>query len=339
MAAIPLLCLQATTASAERGGVVVSGKASAGKQLVARNAAVELLRARGWSIADNSLAPHDTSTVTGCFASGDAVACVSRLAASRSLDRIAVLSLEDQHKDGAVTVMISERFIITGVPTVFVSQRFCDHCTDTTLDQLTRELTQELLDRSTLHGGRSVLSVKSTPQGARFSVDGSYVGATDASIDSVPGKHVVRIELDGYALAERQVETSQGETAEVAVTLHRLSENTGGQRPAVVTPPVVVPSTSKQSIGALPPVMVASGALAIIGGSIALALDGSDTVRPPNQDQPRGYYDTTIPGVVAIAGGAAAVGLGALLWWRRAHAVPLVAPTNGGGTIGLVGTF
>lgn len=340
--ALAVALLWAPASRAEPGAVVVNGRATAHEQTVASTALTDQLRAAGWVIAAKPLAAKEASAVTTCLTTADGWKCASRVARDKGLTRMVVLSLDPQQKDGVTTVVINARLILTSADSVFVSQRFCDHCTDDTLANLVREVTQELVDRNALHGGRTVLIVKSTPQGARFSIDGTSVGATDASIDTIPGHHAVRIELDGFEIAERGADAVEGTTVEVSVTLQRTPSKQksplgdGNGRPHVGEPEVVVTHRSRL----VPALLIIGGGLAVIGGGVAIALDQDDDItKPATQDQPRYYYDTMLPGIASVAAGAVVVGFGGYLWWKYSKAAPIVAPVAGGAVAGVGGSF
>lgn len=58
--------------------------------------------------------------------------------------------------------------------------------------------------------GPAKLSVSSTPDGARVSIDGELKGTTPFNAPVIAGKHVLRISLDGYITVEREVEFVEG---------------------------------------------------------------------------------------------------------------------------------
>jgi len=59
------------------------------------------------------------------------------------------------------------------------------------------------------------VNVRSTPAGARVSVDGRDVGATPLTLDTLaPGSHVVRITHQGYVAAERRVRIGSNQPAQ-----------------------------------------------------------------------------------------------------------------------------
>ena len=68
--------------------------------------------------------------------------------------------------------------------------------------------------------GTTKLVITSTPLGARILIDGNDSGhTTPAMIPTDPGKHHVRLELDGYQPAEHDLNVKQGKPAAWTVTL------------------------------------------------------------------------------------------------------------------------
>ncbi len=64
------------------------------------------------------------------------------------------------------------------------------------------------------------VSIDSRPRGARITIDGRAVGQSPASVPGLlPGRHTLRLELDGYKPLDSTFTVKAGETARVAVTL------------------------------------------------------------------------------------------------------------------------
>lgn len=67
-----------------------------------------------------------------------------------------------------------------------------------------------------LHGSTNFLSVRTAPPGAMVTVDGLSMGRTPFVSNRLPeGKHMVRIELEGYRAETRLVEIQAGEIVEL----------------------------------------------------------------------------------------------------------------------------
>lgn len=344
--ALTLLLARSSSAD-DLGALVVKAETSARDQEVAMRAAKDTLAAAKWKLADKPLTAAETTAIARCFSQSAAPDCVLRAVADKRARRIAYLSIGKDPKRGPSSVAIIGRMVVEGVDTIMLATRYCDHCTDDTLTSYVVEATKELVDRASIASGRTVISVKSTPQGARFSIDGHALGATDAAITVAPGKHRVRIEQDGFITEERTVEAVEGKTAEVTVTLRRAdaststnSTNSSTTSTSAATAPDESTVTPPHASGA-PLVLMGVGGAAVVGGVVALLLDQDDDVRKPRGEvQPRYYYDTALPGAIAVAGGATALVVG-WLWKRRAGTASTIGskPVSGGAVLTFTSEF
>lgn len=340
-----LISLVARTALADTGAVIISAASRIVERdrTLALNAATERLRAAGWELTTKPLTAKEIEAVTACLRNVEAWPCVSRIVGTRGVRRVAAVALRrDQTIHGTPELVITARLVLADVELVVLGKRFCQHCTDDTLSALTTELTTELLQQAALEGGRTVLSIKSTPQGSIYTVDGDLSSATDAIIAVVPGKHVVTIERDGYQTETRTIEAVEGKTAEVMVTLRRLEPIDKLRTSASSEEHHDVVRRSRL----LPISLVAGGAAAVAGGLIALGLNEGMITKPRDVDQPRWHYNTVPLGVTSIIAGAAIGGFGAYLWWRYARddaratsPTPIVAPVADGAVVGVHGAF
>jgi hypothetical protein len=68
----------------------------------------------------------------------------------------------------------------------------------------------------------ATLRIDSSPRGAEVVVDGEFVGYTPASYGTRPGRHDVRLTLDGYEPFETNVQPRPGETVSVNPTLRPI---------------------------------------------------------------------------------------------------------------------
>ena len=334
------LALLGRTALADPGALIVStsGKVAERDRSLAMDAAENRLRAAGWEFSSQRLTSREIETVTSCLHNVEAWPCVSKVVAARGIRRLAAVALKrDQTASGTPELVITGRLVLADVELVVLGRRFCEQCTDDTLSELTIELTTELLQQAALDSGRTVLAIKSTPQGAIYTVDGTLKSATDAIITVVPGTHVVTIEHDGYQTETRTIDAAEGKTAEVMVTLRRLDP------PSNVATSIDKDHDRARRSRALPITLVAVGAAAIAGGLIAIPFNQRDDRKPANERQPRSYYDTVTPGVASIAGGVALAGIGGYLWWKYsrddARGTATLVPVVGGAVIGLQGAF
>jgi hypothetical protein len=340
-----LLPLVARTALADTGAVIVSGTSRIAERdrTLALNAAQERLQAAGWELTTKPLTAKEIDAVTACLHNVEAWPCVSKIVASRGVRRVAAVALRrDQTIHGMPELVITGRLVLADVELVVLVKRFCKQCTDDTLSALTTELTTELLQQGALESGRTVLSIKSTPQGSIYTVDGDLTSATDAIITVVPGRHVVTIERDGYQSETRTIEAVEGKTAEVMVTLRRVEPIDKLRASDSLEKEPAVAHRSRR----LPITLVIGGSVAVAGGLVALGFNESQIIKPRDVDQPRWHYNTVPIGVTSIIGGAALGGLGGYLWWRYSRddarttsSTPMLTPVSGGAIIGLHRAF
>jgi hypothetical protein len=259
------------------------------------------------------MAKLDTDRLLDCSAPDKPFACVPPAIARRGIHRIFVFAIDNQRADsGAPMLVITARLIVASPPALVVRQRFCEHCADDRLSEVSTELARQLLRDLAVRSGRTILDVESSPSGARITLDGRPVGATNATFNTFPGSHVVLVDKAGYRSEARTVIASEGKTAEVAVTLVPADRAARADRSSRV----------------LSGVLVGGGILAAIAGGILLDLGA----RGGSNDRYRYAGATPVGAVIGIAG-AAACGAGVYMWW---HVPASSAPAAGIGTGGVV---
>lgn len=344
-----VLMLLATHAIAEPGALVVAGKSSARDQATATRALTDALRTAGWVLPDKPPSKTDTAAVTRCFKDASPPECA--LQVIHGARRVAYVSIDPDPKV-STGLQITARLVVASVSSVMTETQYCDHCTDDSIASSATAAIKRLLDRLSVENGRTVLSIRSVPQGAHFSLDGTMIGTTDSLIDVTPGQHQVGLEYDGYETETRTVDALEGKTAEISVTLHKQGTHSEAPHPPESTNPgsgsgsgsgeqtSPVPVSSRRSI-ALPVTLFVVGGVAILGGAVALAFDESPSSAPAGQPQRQFYYDTTTPGLVTIGAGVIIAGLGGVLLWTGSHddKAPSVSLVPGGATLNFAGTF
>jgi hypothetical protein len=262
----------------------------------------------------------------------------------KEIRQLTVLSVaNDTAADRGPMVVLTEQIIVADLDAAVSAQRFCVRCTDDVLSNMTGELTRSLLQEIEVRSGRTVVSIKSTPRGARITFDGNSMGATDRSFNTFPGTHTVVLELDGYTRESRTLEATLDRTSELSIIMRppnlRLSavaaaEHHDAERCEHDAPGA--PTTSSLA----PKLTIALGATAVVAGAIAIAFNQHPTTAHPGTEQPPIYYDTMRPGVGLVIGGAV-VGVGGYLWWRytRSTVIPAVAPMLNGATVAVTRAF
>lgn len=338
---IALAVLAPLRAGADTGALVIVGKSDAHARDVTGQAVSAALVKADWKLADKRLSEPESSSITRCFTREEPQRCILRLVQDKGVQRIAYISVDPDPGRGERGMKLTGRVITAKLDLVLIASRFCDHCTDDTLAGSATDLMKDLLDRVALTTGRTVLSVKSSPQGARYTVDGSFVGVTDASIDVTPGPHTVTVELEGFNTFVQNVRATEGKTAEVNAVFRRgppdertvpATNSTTGTSPPVVGDKGNTTQTDppRRSRAATP--LLIGGGVALAAGVVLVLLDEDSTSSPAGASQRETYYDTATPGLIAIAGGAVIAGLGAYLYLKTpgGNATASIRPTANG---------
>lgn len=324
------------SAQAEKMGLLVSGTASAHERELAETAVETMARTAGLAVAKPGFSAREASTLNACVTAPQAWSCVSPTVRGKGLDHLALISLApDTGPDSSPMLVITAQIIVARLDAAIVSQRFCVRCTDDVLAKTTTDLTRSVLQEIAVRSGRTVVTINSVPRGARIVFDGQPMGATDRSFNTYPGVHTVVLELDGYRQESRTVEAKLDKTSDLSLAMRPVASSAplDPARGGVADQPDHAPLAPKVTMGV--------GALAIVGGAIALAFNQSPAAAPIGTEQPRHYRDTFAPGVGLMIGGAA-VGLGGYLWWRYTRpptVAPSVALLPGGASIGVATSF
>lgn len=338
---LAVLMTSARIARAEKGALIVAGTVNDRDQALAEKSMSAALAKAGWTLPDKPLSKTESNAVMRCFKSTETHRCVLGVLQSKGIQSVVYVSV-NADTDKAGVLKLSGRIVSASIDYVLVRNRFCDHCTDDTLASNAAELTRNLLDGVSIANGRTVLAVRTSPQGARYSLDGEWVGVTDALIYVTPGPHTVIVEQDGFETATRTVEAKEGTTAEVSITMNRTkSDGTAAQENTHnADASTQVPDDEPRRPFAAKALLVGGG-VALVAGGVALFLDQDSRTVPKDQDQHRYYYDTTTAGMALIAAGAVATGVGAYLYWgrRSSSTSAAVVPTANGAVMTLNGTF
>lgn len=338
---IALVLLSPLRVAADTGTFVIVGKSDAHARDVAGQAVSAALLKADWKLSGKQLSEPDTSSITRCFSREEPQRCIVRLVQDKGIQSLAYISVDPDPSRGEQGVKLTGRVIAPKLDLVLIGTRYCDHCTDDTLARSATDLVKDLLDRVALTTGRTVLSVKSSPQGARYTVDGSFVGVTDASIDVTPGPHTVTVELEGFETFTQNVSATEGKTAEVNALFRRpgpdLRTLPAASGSATSAPPTIdngtgaVTETPPRRSRAAKPLLIGGG-LVLATGAVLLFFNEDDPVSPRGTVQPASYTTTTTPAIVMMAGGAVLAGIGAYLYWKSpgSNTTASIRPTANG---------
>jgi hypothetical protein len=311
-------------ARADDGSVVIGGAAEDRDRSVVGAAVAATAREAGWAVSRDPVAAQDVDRLFDCSDPVRPWACVPASLGSRGIRRVFVFAVDHrQTASGAPMVVLTAKLILRVPQSLAVRQRFCEHCADDRLTRASTDLARQLLQDLAVRSGRTVLEVRSTPAAARITLDGQPIGATDATFNTFPGRHVVIVEKPGYRAEARAVVAEEGKTASVAVALvaagapRRDRADRDEPAPADAAP-------------------VARGiAAAVIGSGAALALGGGALLVLGSRDGPSDKYryaGATSAGALLGLAGAAGCVTGIVLW-RRAPAAAASLGITGGAVV------
>jgi PEGA domain len=268
-------------------------------------------------VVDRAFAAREVEALERCLGEDVPWPCLAKALRDPAIQRVAVANLAlGAAADGAQLVVITVNVALADPPVSYIRRRFCHPCTADTLTKLTTAAIKEILDLQYLDSGRTYLKVSSTPPGAAVVVDGKSVGVTDLAIEALPGPHRVVVTLAGKPPQIRTVEVMEDKTTELTVSFDPALPSSG---PSGTRPPSdgrEQPSSRPSRL--FPATVLAVGALAMVGGVVALAYDDDQPARSPaeEEDQRSGYRNTAPLGVALLAAGAVTAGAGGWLWWR-----------------------
>src|SRR5215468_12637206 len=199
---------------ADDGSVVIGGGAGDRDRSVVGAAVAAIAREAGWALSREPVAAPDVDRLLACSDPVRPWACVPASLGSRGIRRIFVFAVDRrQAASGVPMVVLTAKLIVQAPQGLAVRQRFCEHCADDRLVGASTELARQLLQDLAVRSGRTVLDVASTPPGARITLDGQPIGATDATFNTFPGPHVVVVDKSGYRSETRSVIAEEGKTA------------------------------------------------------------------------------------------------------------------------------
>jgi hypothetical protein len=164
---------------------------------------------------------------------------------------------------------------------------------------------------------------KSTPPGARITIDGQVIGVTPLDWDLPPGKHTIQMDKAGFEPQSRELIVVSNKTELFGMKLVPPGDGDDdrGDKPSRLLP-----------MGLL----AAGGALLIAGGAM-IYFD-----EDPSPDLGPTIHNTGPTGVGLAIGGAVVAGAGAYLMWFRSpetSSTPVAAITGDAAYIGWLGRF
>jgi hypothetical protein len=298
-AAVAVIVAWMTAQARADGAVMVVGKVTPRD----RDVIVDAIRGVGTALSLRfSAAPgRDAADASACLRDQAPWSCVAAMV--RGKDQLVIVEVDSDHGAGAPITIVTAHLLIAGAEDESFASRNCAMCNEDALKRTVGDLSRDLLQRAVARAGRTRLAIRSVPDRAQLVVDGAPAGATDTTLATYPGRHVVEVSVPGYAPASRDVVAIAGATVEIEIALARDARPT-----AVVVAPAEHPADGGSRW--LAKLAVATGGAAIVTGGLLYALS------PRGDVEHRYFYSTRPPGVVSMIAGAA-VALPGLYFWLR----------------------
>jgi hypothetical protein len=290
------------------------------------NAASSRMQAAGWT--SEQIDKREAQGLFDCFNAAGGQ-CLPKSLHARGVRGAIVFRAENKSSaNGERVVELVGKIMLGDRPEFVVLNRRCDACNDDTLAKTSSSLTEALLQRLAVQLGRTLVSVRSNPQGANVLVDSDMVGATPVVAKTFPGEHVVQIQKAGYVTATRKVVAADGATQDVGVELTLVGPGRG-------TPSDPHDTTARRPWG--PIAMVAGGGLLALGVGGSLIYVG----QLGGRDDPYRYPHATTAGIIVGVVGLGLAATGAWLWRHDSKKTrgPTLDATHSGAVVGWGGTF
>lgn len=296
-------------------GVVVTGDGSMQPQLAAQ--IERWLSGHGHRLVASPLPPEAITQLIDCFVledQGCARGVVEQRAKSSSLV-FARVDAKNNASNGTLDVTLTAYWLAKGADAV-VQTTTCQPCTDQSL----RSAADEIMKRLAGDGGEGQVKLRSTPVGARITIDGEAIGVTPLDWDLPAGKHTIEMELQGYEPSLRKITVVANTSRELTLELEHPRHDHQG--------------SVWRRFG--PPALTIGGAALLVGGGVMIAVD-QDRV---GSEEPE-IHNTAPAGVGMMIGGAIVGGVGAYLWFFRheSQSAPIAAFTGSSGYVGWVRRF
>ena len=309
---LALLLALGSAARADDVGVIVDGEAST-PQLTAQLAA--WLTKHGYTPVISPLPPETVGLFTDAMRtnSGTAREILEKHATPASMVYVRV-EIKARATSGARDLTLSVYWLVKGHDAT-AQTKDCERCTD----QLVRSALEDLLRKLIGGGAFGHVKLKSSPPGARISIDNQPIGVTPLDWDLTTGKHMIQMDKAGRKPEVRELVVASDKLELVVMTLEPDTAGGGDDRPSLAPP-----------IGA-----IAVGAAAIGVGAYLIAVDEDET------GEKLKYKDSATAGVIVGGAGVALAVVGGI-WLYKNHqrrSSPVVAVTSDMAYIGWSGRF
>ncbi|MEO7732962.1 MAG: PEGA domain-containing protein [Kofleriaceae bacterium] len=311
--ALALVFALGSAARADDVGVIVDGEAST-PQLTAQLAA--WLTKHGYTPVISPLPPETVGLFTDAMRtnSGNAREILEKHATPASMVYVRV-EIKARATSGARDLTLSVYWMVKGHDAT-AQTKDCERCTD----QLVRGALEDLLRKLIGGGAFGHLKLKSSPPGARISIDNQPIGVTPLDWDLTTGKHMIQMDKAGLKPVARELVIASDKLELVVMTLEPIDAAGGGGGHG----------------GRLVPALVLTAGVGLLAtGAVMIAIDQDSTGNAAT------YRDTGPAGVGFAIGGAVVTGVGAYLLYRTRHtsAAPVAAVSRDMAYVGWLGQF
>ena len=189
---LALFVALATSGTAHAGGdigVVVTGEGTMQPQLAAQ---IEgWLAAHGHTLVASPLPPDAITALVDCFVLEDQ-RCARGVVEKRAKTSTVVYARVDaKTTSGGRDVTLTAYWFDKGHAAV-AERRTCEHCTDQSLRTTADDIMKKLAGSGV--GELGHVGIRSTPPGARISIDGQAIGVTPLDWDLAAGKHTILLD-------------------------------------------------------------------------------------------------------------------------------------------------
>jgi hypothetical protein len=272
------------------GVVLITGGAADRQREIVGEVIEDAVLTAGWSLPPQPLTQSESDGVLACLDTEQPASCIP---APLRLSRVFVVAVEaGQADDGAPLIVLTGKALLFDPRFTAIRQQYCERCASNDLIAASAELAKLVLRDLVLVAGTTIADFRSDPVGAEIFLDGNRVGATNAKLNTYPGKHVVRFEKPGYLAETRELIAKDDQSVRVAVLLH---------------PKPAAPLRSKLLSGAL---IGAGGAL------LGVAAAGIYYSTKGDSDDRYRYPRAKPIGIVSAVLGAGAASAGLYLLWK-----------------------
>lgn len=334
----------ATVAHASAGLLLTRGAAPVSDRETGKLAVRAVLQQAGWHLSAQGFTDREIELVVTCLKQDKPWDCITRVVKDKAIDQLMVLSLDrEAAADGSQITVATARVVVASQNLAFGGRQFCERCTTDKLAQVSAAVATEVLRRVYVNSGRTVLDIRSIPPGARVVVNGTVIGATDLAFEIVPGRHAVVLSLPGYRDSIRSVDTIDGKTSELVVSLEAAPVAVPVAPARVATAPIAVSvarngedTAAEQPVlpSWLAPAGVGAGAVAVAAGSWLLYAG-----RDQPKGEPQNQYNVSTGGIFVVSAGLIVAGAGCYFWrwpWTRARKASKSSPTPDSATATII---